>query len=129
MLAPDLQPELKAVLTGILKKNGCPQLAMETMEEHVHILLRLARALSLASVVRNLKAGSSRWLRTRGEAMQGFAWQNGYGAFSVSESRSPVVVRYIKNQREHHAKTSFEDELVSLLKAHNVAFDLRYLWD
>jgi hypothetical protein len=76
--------------------------------------------------VQSLKANSSRWIR---EQAGRFQWQKGYGAFSVSESAKPKVLEYIANQREHHARHSFEDEFIALLKKHNVDYDPRYVFD
>jgi len=128
-LKEELRSELKAMMTGVLKRRGCPLVVMEVVEDHVHILFALARVIALAVIVRDLKAVSSKWVKNKREELQGFSWQKGYGAFSVSESRCPVVVGYIKNQETHHTTQSFEDEFVTLLKAHKIAFDERYLWD
>lgn len=94
------------------------------MEDHIHILLQIPPVLTLSKAVATIKANSSRWA---GEEGHKFAWQQGYGAFSVSASIIPVVVQYIQNQEEHHKKMDFETEFVALLKKHGVEFDPKYV--
>ena len=79
-------------------------------------------------MVEEMKRGSSRWIKTRGAGFQGFAWQGGYGAFSVSESQLEFVKQYISGQEEHHRKATFQDEFRSLLIRHGIAFDEKYVW-
>jgi REP element-mobilizing transposase RayT len=93
-------------------------------EEHVHLLIQIPPMLSLAKAVAAIKANSSRWSHQEGKRM---VWQEGYAAFSVSESIVPAVVRYIQNQEAHHRKINFEDEFRALLKKHNVKFDPRFV--
>jgi REP element-mobilizing transposase RayT len=81
--------------------------------------------MSLAKVVQDLKGNSSRWLRERSRL---FAWQRGYGAFSVSESRKDAVKQYIAAQEQHHTKWSFEQEFLTLLRNSKIEFDLRYVF-
>ncbi len=76
-----------------------------------------------------IKKSSSKWIKTKGEEFSGFHWQDGYGAFSVNPKQVDVVSNYIRNQGEHHKKTSFEDEFRTFLKEYNVDFDERYVWD
>jgi putative transposase len=98
--------------------------AIGGMEDHVHILFRLPPTLTLAKSVSLLKANSAKWMNERGAR---FAWQQGYGAFSVSSSNVAVVIRYIDTQEEHHRKKTFEEEFVALLRKHGVQFDPRYV--
>lgn len=94
------------------------------MEDHIHILLQVPPVLTLSKAVATIKANSSRWASEEGHK---FVWQQGYGAFSVSASVIPVVVRYIQNQEEHHKKMDFEAEFVALLKKHRVEIDPKYV--
>jgi REP element-mobilizing transposase RayT len=96
------------------------------MPDHIHLLARLKADSSVAEMVRRIKANSSRWIHQELGA-QNFAWQVGYGAFSVSESQKAPVRRYIETQQEHHAWLSFHDELIALLKRHGIPYDERYL--
>jgi putative transposase len=113
---------------GIVRAARGVPLIINGMPDHVHMLVSLPPALALAVLVREVKAKSSRWVHERPSARDTFAWQGGYGAFSVSESAAPDVEKYIRNQEERHRKLSFEDEFRGLLKLHNVEFDERYLW-
>lgn len=97
------------------------------MPDHVHILARFKADASVAEMIRKIKSPSSKWMNERPDARERFEWQGGYGAFSVSESRLPAVRKYIQNQKEHHARISFRDELIALLKAHGIQYDERYL--
>jgi REP element-mobilizing transposase RayT len=99
------------------------------MEDHVHILIDLARTVTVSQALEDVKKSSSKWLKTQGAEFAEFAWQAGYGAFAVSESNVSVVHDYIANQKEHHKQRSFQDEYRTFLKRHRVAFDERYVWD
>jgi putative transposase len=85
--------------------------------------------LSISAVVQEVKTGSSAWLKTQAPIYADFHWQNGYGAFSVSQSAVAEVQQYIRNQREHHRRIKFEDEFREFLRRYEVEFDERYLWD
>jgi hypothetical protein len=91
------------------------------------VLLVLARTIPLSKVVEEVKKGSSKWLKTQG--VPAFAWQAGYGAFSVSASQVDAVSRYIENQEEHHRKTTFQDEFRQFCRKYGVELDERYVWD
>jgi REP element-mobilizing transposase RayT len=97
--------------------------------DHVHLAIRLARTADVASVVQELKASSSQWLKTKLPRLRRFAWQRGYGAFSVSPADLDALTRYIDAQEEHHRTVTFQDELRALLRKYGVEHDQRYLWD
>jgi len=107
----------------------CPCLIAGGVEDHVHILCRLARTIAIADVVRDIKKASSSMLTDRGEALRGFHWQNGYGVFSVSPSHVEALTAYIRNQEEHHRQETFQDEFRRLLKKYGLDYDERYVWD
>ncbi len=119
------QPRLWAYLAGICKRRDMIALAVGGTENHVHSLLHLPPKLALAKALLLLKANSSKWMNEHG---QEFAWQEGYGAFSVSASNLDQVVRYIQNQEAHHRKTNFEEEFRALLRKHGVEYDRRYVF-
>ena len=100
-----------------------------TEPDHLHGLFLLARTEALSGVVGHLKKSSNDWLRTRGPQFASFFWQAGFGAFSVSQSQVEDVRVYIRNQREHHRVKSFQEELRAFLKAYEIEFDERYVWD
>jgi REP element-mobilizing transposase RayT len=126
---PDLRAEMHKYLGGISKTLECPTIIVGGTEDHVHLLARQARTIVLADWVKELKRGSSLWIKTKDRTLESFQWQAGYGAFSVSQSQSGRVERYIAGQEEHHRKLSFQDEFRELLRKHNIEFDERYVWD
>lgn len=118
----DLQPQLWAYMAGIARNHGFEAMKVGGVEDHAHALVILPATMPLAKAIQSLKACSSKWLNET-NAIKDFAWQEGYGAFSVSASQTDGVITYIENQREHHAKRSFEEEFVSLLKRYGVTYD------
>jgi putative transposase len=116
---------LWAYMGGICKREEIFIHAIGGMEDHIHLLLQIPPSLALANAVLLLKSNSSKWMNEEGHR---FAWQRGYGAFSVSASNLNAVVRYIQNQERHHKKMSFEEEFVALLKRHGVSFDPKYVF-
>jgi len=124
-----LREELFQYIGGILSNHDCQPLIIGGVEDHVHILSTLSRTLPAADMVKEVKRGSSLWLKTKGSALQDFAWQNGYGMFSIGFSQVGTVRDYIAGQEEHHRKVSFQDEFREFLKRYEVAFDERYVWD
>jgi putative transposase len=111
------QPRVWAYLAGICHAEKIFVHEIGGMEDHVHMLIQLPPTLSLAIALKEIKANSSKWMGPR------FAWQRGYGAFSVSKSNVSAVARYIRNQAAHHRKMSYEQEFIALLKKHGMAFD------
>lgn len=124
-----LRSELHSYLGGISKQLDCPPTRIGGMEDHVHILARMGRSISQADWVKELKRVSTNWLKQQTSMLTDFAWQNGYGAFSVSQSNLVDVGQYISNQAEHHQRTSFEDEFRALCHRHKIEIDERYVWD
>ena len=121
----DLREKLSMYFVGIGKGHGIPVLCAGGTANHGHLLIALPVTVPLAKAIQVLKANSSRWL---GEHGFDFAWQEGYGAFSVSASNAGAVRHYIEHQAEHHAKHSFEDEFVSLLRKSSVAYDPQFVF-
>src|SRR5207253_2558190 len=97
--------------------------------DHVHLLCRMGRTRSVAEFVRELKRESSKWVKTNAGDMRDFAWQEGYGAFSLSPSHVEALRAYIANQEEHHRIVAFQDEFRRLLQKYGVEFDERFVWD
>ena len=125
----ELRDPMHRYLAGISAKLECPAIIVGGAEDHVHLLARLARTIALADWIKELKRASSLWAKTKDPQWGLFQWQAGYGAFSVSQSQSAQVQRYIESQEEHHRRLSFQDELRGLFRRHNIAFDERYVWD
>ncbi|OAI54074.1 transposase [Planctomyces sp. SCGC AG-212-M04] len=126
-LSAQLRPKLYAYKAGILKDWNSPALVIGGVEDHVHVLCVLSKNHALTKIVEEIKKGSSKWLKTQG--LRDFHWQAGYGAFSVSESNSAQVARYIERQETHHRKLSYQEEFREFLKRHGVEFDERNVWD
>jgi len=120
LIRPDHQSRLWNYLAGIARNHGMQMLAVGGTQNHVHMLVVLPSDMALSDAVRTLKANSSRWMR---ETDRLFAWQEGYGAFSVSPSQLERVKQYIANQPAHHATHSFEQEFLAMLQAANIGFD------
>jgi len=126
---PALREELHRYLGGILNHLDCPALIVGGVEDHAHVLAALSRTCSVAEMVKELKRGSSLWIKEREPALWAFAWQNGYGAFSIGFSQVAAVRRYVGHQAEHHQRRSFQDEFRKLLHRYQVAYDEKYVWD
>jgi putative transposase len=117
IIAKDIQPELWSYLAGICRNQGMAAIAINGMADHAHVLFHLPPIIPLAKAVQLLKANSSKWMNEHGRR---FAWQEGYSAFSVSISNTPVVARYIRDQEQHHRKMTFEQEYRALLQRHGI---------
>jgi putative transposase len=127
---PDLHRELYAYKAAILRDNvDSPALAINGVEDHVHILLLLSRKFAIKDVVEEAKTETTKWLKKQGTTFADFHWQAGYGAFSVSESNIPKVKAYLANQEEHHKRRSYQDEFRELCRRHGIDLDERYAWD
>jgi REP element-mobilizing transposase RayT len=124
-----LRPTLHAYLGGIARNLKCPAIRIGGVEDHVHALVRLHSTVSIASLVNALKANSSGWIHQEMPALRDFAWQSGYGGFSVSRSLADRVEIYIARQEEHHKTMDFRTELLEFLSRHKIEYDERYLWD
>ncbi len=122
-LTPDLRERLWPYLGGIAKQNQMKALAIGGANDHVHILLSLPATLSVAKAMQFLKGNSSKWIRETFPKMHSFAWQEGYGAFSVGISGVEPTIAYIRSQAEHHQKQSFREEFVSMLRKHGFAYE------
>ena len=125
-ISPEWQSDLWAYLGGIARTNGMMAIAIGGIGNHVHILLHLPATLQLAKAVQLLKGGSSKWIHETHS--KSFAWQEGYGSFTVGISQKKHTIAYINGQAEHHQKRSFEDEFRAFLKAHDISFDEQYVF-
>jgi REP element-mobilizing transposase RayT len=123
----EVRNEIYAYMAGTLKNLDCHPIKIGGVEDHVHVLSSLSKNIAFSDLIGRLKGASSRRLKEKG--LNGFGWQNGYGAFSVSESNVEAVTAYILNQAEHHKKFSYQEELREIFKRHRVAFDESYVWD
>ena len=121
-LREEFQPKLWAYIAGIAGNHGFEAVKVGGVEDHCHALIVFA-PMPLSKAVQTLRGCSSKWLNDTGVAGTGFAWQEGYGAFSVSASQTVEVAEYIRNQPEHHKKRNYEEEFLELLKRNGIAYD------
>ena len=128
-MTPAMQQRLWPFLGGIARQNGMTPVIIGGMEDHIHLLLSLPATMPVAKAMQLIKGGSSKWVHETFPDQRLFAWQEKYGAFSVSISQLETITQYIKNQKEHHRRRSFQEEFLMLLKKHRIEFDERYLWD
>ena len=128
-ITPAIAPRLYDYIGGITRGLGGQLLAAGGMPDHVHLLVRLGATRAVADVLRDLKAGASKWVHDTHPDMAAFGWQIGYGAFAVSVSNLDDVRAYIENQEEHHRARTFRDEFVLFLDRHGIEYDERYLWE
>ncbi len=121
--------EMLRMLSHHVKESNCKSVSVGGYYDHVHFLIGLARTITIAKLVENVKTETSKWAKRHEDGSNVFAWQSGYGAFSVSHSLMGPVDTYIRNQVEHHAKMSFQDEYRGICERHNIEIDERYVWD
>ena len=125
----DLRAEIHPYIAGVSKKLNCPPILVGGVEDHIHALVRQGRTTTQADWVEEAKRASNDWANKREVMLQVFAWQAGYGAFSVDPTRLGGVIQHIENQEEHHKQVSFKDEFIEMLTTAGLEWDERYIWD
>jgi putative transposase len=128
-ITPALRERLWPFLGGIARQNKMKTIEIGGVEDHVHILLSLPSTMAISKALQLIKGGSSKWIHENFPEHHQFAWQEEYGAFSVSVSQLDKTIEYIKGQEKHHRKMMFQEEFLALLKKHRIEYDERYLWD
>lgn len=128
LIDSELESRLWPYVGGIARENRMKALAIGGTDDHVHTLLSLPSTISVAKAVQLIKGGSSKWVHDAFPGYQQFAWQEGYGAFSVSSSQMKKTVAYIEGQKEHHRKRSFQEEFLTFLNKHGIEYDPRYVF-
>jgi putative transposase len=128
LITPELRERLWPFLGGIARQNKMKAIEIGGMEDHVHILLSLPSTMAISKALQLIKGGSSKWIHETFPEQRLFAWQEEYGAFSVSVSQLDKTIAYIKGQEEHHRRMTFQEEFLALLKKHHIEYDERYLW-
>jgi REP element-mobilizing transposase RayT len=124
-----IKERLWEYLGGICKGLECNPIQVGGHKDHVHILCLLSKKIAQIHLIEEVKKRSSKWIKTIDVDYAKFYWQDGYGIFSVNPSEIDTVVKYIKNQEEHHKNRTFQKELIAFLKKYNIEYDERYLWD
>jgi len=129
LIAPEIQPHLHAYIGGIARNHKIVPIAIGGMPDHVHLLLQMPSMLLVPRAMNLIKGSSSKWMNECYGNQFWFDWQDGYGAFTIGHSQVNRTVAYIRNQKEHHDKFTFEYEYVKFLKKNGVKYDPKYLWD
>jgi len=127
-LALEIEERVWAYIGGIARKHQMTAIQVGGVEDHIHALVMAPPTLAPFEIAKFLKGESSLWIHEEFPWLRGFSWQVGYAAFTVSKSEIPDVVRYIKNQREHHRVKTFQEEYLDFLHANGIEYDERYLW-
>jgi REP element-mobilizing transposase RayT len=128
-LDKDLRKAMFAYIATLLKSKGHVPILIGGHDDHIHMLFGLSRTESIADTIKHTKTNSSIWIKEQFMNQSDFAWQSGYGAFSVSYSSISSAMAYISNQDKHHKLVSFQDEFRQLMKEHGIEWDERYIWD
>jgi putative transposase len=124
-----IRNEMHAYLGGACNNLGCKVILVGGVADHAHIFCKLSRNITSAKLVGDIKRESSKWVKSKGKMLNKFAWQNGYGVFSVGKSEVERLKNYISNQEEHHRKKNFQDEYREFLNKYGIEYDERYVWD
>jgi putative transposase len=124
-----VQNPLYAYMATACNTIGCQAHKIGGTNDHIHIACSLSRTITIAEFIGTIKADSSKWIKTQGQSLAGFSWQNGYGAFSIGQSQLQSVNKYIAGQVEHHRVRSFQEEFREFLRRYQVQYDEKYVWD
>jgi REP element-mobilizing transposase RayT len=124
-----IERELAAYIATVSKTLDCPSHGIGSADDHIHIACSLSRTTTVSKLVQGIKQDSSKWIKSKGQPYGDFAWQNGYGAFSIGQSQLADLRGYIAGQREHHRRVSFQDEFRRICERYEVQIDERFAWD
>jgi len=124
-----LRDRMHGYLANIGRVHGCKVFGVGGVNDHAHVACTLPRTICVSDLVRELKTESSKWAKKQGKDFKAFAWQAGYGVFSVSKSHLPALDRYIANQEQHHESKTFKEEFLELLDKHDLEWNEAYMWD
>jgi putative transposase len=127
-IKPEIESRIWAYIGGVARAHKMMALQVGGMEDHMHALVIAPATLSPSQIAQYLKGDSSKWIRQEFPELRGFAWQDGYGAFTVSKSNLPDVIHYIESQREHHQRKTFQEEYRDFLNKHGIDYDENYVW-
>ena len=128
-IVPAVRPSLHGYLATVARNQGNQCYRVGGVADHIHLAVRLSRTITIAGLVEELKTSSSKWLKTQSPELAQFAWQRGYGAFSVGPADLNALIAYIDGQEEHHRARSFKEEYRAFLTKYGIEFDERYVWD
>jgi putative transposase len=128
LISRDRKEELHKYITGIVRNEKQKLIAINGMPDHMHVLIGLKPDMAISTLVKEIKSSSSNFINSKGWLRGRFSWQEGFGAFSYSHSHLSAAARYVENQEAHHAKRSFKDEYMTLLRKFDIAYDTKYLF-
>lgn len=129
VLNASVRPGLHAYLATIARNLDCECFRVGGTADHVHLAIRMSRTITIAKIIEEMKTCSSKWLKTQSPSLADFAWQRGYGAFSVGPADLEALVQYLDKQEEHHRTRTFQEEFRAFLTKYGMAYDERYVWD
>ena len=127
-MSRQILPRICQYIGGIVRNHGGTPLIVNGMSDHLHVVTILRPTVAVSDFVRDVKANSSRWVHDTFDDLRQFSWQEGYSAFTVSQSVKDTVVAYVAGQEDHHKKMTFQEELIALLDKHGIEYDERYVW-
>jgi len=130
LIFPAIEKDVWSIIAATATRNEMHVIRAGGVEDHVHVLSHIPKTMSVSDAMKRLKGGASKYINEQGllDGGQKFGWQDGYGAFTVSKSNVPAVVKYIATQREHHRTQTFKEEFVAFLKRHEIDYDPEHLW-
>ena len=128
-ISSDIRKELYGYISGIFTNMKSAAVIVGGTSDHIHILFRMPRTITIAQVVEEVKTAATKWLKQRSSDYRNFHWQDGYGIFSVSCSHVDKVYKYIENQEQHHSMKAFQEEYIEFLIENKLEYDERYVWD
>ena len=129
LITPEIENGLFGYMHGIVENNNSKLIAANGTANHVHLLISLGKVISISELIGDIKRDSSVWIKTQDLQFKNFHWQEGYGAFAIGQSQVEAVMKYIANQKEHHRKKTFENEMREFYRKYEMDFDERYVWD
>ena len=129
LIQPGIEEELIRYVASVCRACGSPAHKIGGTNDHVHIACSLSRTITVSKLVEEVKKSSSKWIKTKGTPYSGFSWQAGYGAFSVGQSQLPTLKRYIARQKEHHQRTTFQEEFRAFLERYRIEYNENHVWD
>ena len=129
LIRAEIREDLQKYITGIITNREQKLLSIFCMPDHTHLLIGLKPSISISNLVRDIKAGSSKFINDKNLIKGKFSWQEGFGVFSYSRSQIDTVIKYIQNQEKHHNKKSFKEEYLEFLKKFEIEYDEKYLFE
>jgi REP element-mobilizing transposase RayT len=129
LIGEAIREGLHAFLAGVARTAGCECFRVGGVADHVHLAVRLSRTITVAQLIEDLKTSSSKWIKEQSSKLGAFAWQRGYGAFSVGPGDRQALLDYIDSQEEHHRTRTFQEEYRAFLNKYDIAYNEQYVWD